>query len=288
MAPWVVPAAIAGAKIGSSLVSGFLQSQHGGQEANKNWKRQKKVLKNQIQWRVKDAKKAGLHPLAAIGASHSVHVPYQSKAPDYGLKDIGQTIDAARQATGRKKSEYELQLEELNLKNARLQNEYLQGQIVRLNENRNNPGDPTATNEQDVFQTLPSQITSESSEHPGRTAGPHRPGTTTYMDDQGYVHRGTDEKLSEAAESVPSTSAALIYVDIKYRATMNHLSRTWRGRNKLREMRDKMKPKKNHHFRWDRMLGAWRQVHNSKGKKLLDVKWNNPYGKEKAPSDDLW
>jgi len=37
--------------------------------ARNQWQHQKRVLKNQIQWRVRDAEKAGIHPLAALGIS---------------------------------------------------------------------------------------------------------------------------------------------------------------------------------------------------------------------------
>ena len=65
-------AGAAGAVLGGmgQFVSGF-----GGNDRidmspmNKAWKRQRQVLTHQIRWRVKDAKRAGLHPLAALGVS---------------------------------------------------------------------------------------------------------------------------------------------------------------------------------------------------------------------------
>lgn len=56
---------------GSSLLGGLL----GKSSADKQMKMQTKFAKNGIQWRVEDAKKAGIHPLAALGASTSAYSP---------------------------------------------------------------------------------------------------------------------------------------------------------------------------------------------------------------------
>lgn len=59
---------------GSSLLGGLF----GASEASKNRKLQKKFAKNSIQWRVEDAKKAGIHPLAALGAAGTSYTPVNS------------------------------------------------------------------------------------------------------------------------------------------------------------------------------------------------------------------
>ena len=56
---------------------------------------QKELAQNQIQWRVEDAKKAGLHPLAALGVSPSSFSPVSgsSSGVNYsGLNGIGDTL----------------------------------------------------------------------------------------------------------------------------------------------------------------------------------------------------
>lgn len=63
---------------------------------------QKELHKNQIQWRVEDAKKAGLHPLASLGLSSYSYSPVSSSidtsGTDYNwMGDIGQNIDRAIQ-----------------------------------------------------------------------------------------------------------------------------------------------------------------------------------------------
>lgn len=65
-----------------------------------NYQAQKEFAQNSIQWKVDDAKKAGLHPLAAIGAQSSYYTPsavaYQSQNNYQHLgnavSDMGQNI----------------------------------------------------------------------------------------------------------------------------------------------------------------------------------------------------
>lgn len=49
---------------GSQLLGGVMQDRRTGQANHQ----QRSVLKNQLQWKVADAKKAGIHPLYAVGA----------------------------------------------------------------------------------------------------------------------------------------------------------------------------------------------------------------------------
>lgn len=59
---------------GTSLLGGLF----GKSEAAANRAAQEKYAKNSIQWRVEDAKKAGIHPLAAIGATGATYTPVSS------------------------------------------------------------------------------------------------------------------------------------------------------------------------------------------------------------------
>lgn len=63
---------------------------------------QKELARNQIQWRVQDAKAAGLHPLAALGVSGSSYSPvsiggasYDTSGLSQSLASMGQNIDRA-------------------------------------------------------------------------------------------------------------------------------------------------------------------------------------------------
>ena len=67
-----------GGAIGGAL-GGALDSKKAKSDAqdvsNLSYERQKEFAKNTIQWKVEDAKKAGIHPLAAIGSTTSAYTP---------------------------------------------------------------------------------------------------------------------------------------------------------------------------------------------------------------------
>jgi len=79
--------AAAGLLGGLSLAGSGMSAGVSAVNTNQAWKRQKKVMKRQIQWRVKDLRKAGLNPVLAAGAglggggAPSVATPM---TPDFG------------------------------------------------------------------------------------------------------------------------------------------------------------------------------------------------------------
>lgn len=58
--------AFAGLAGGASILNSALSFGFNALSASKAFKRQKKILKNQIQWRVEDMRKAGLNPILAV------------------------------------------------------------------------------------------------------------------------------------------------------------------------------------------------------------------------------
>lgn len=94
---------------GASLASTFLGNKSKEQandqaaaQAAANIAHQKEFAQNGIQWKVEDAKKAGLHPLFALGASTHSFSPVSAgtTASDFsGLADAGQNIGRAIDAT---------------------------------------------------------------------------------------------------------------------------------------------------------------------------------------------
>lgn len=102
---------------------------------------QKELNKNQIQWRVEDAKKAGLHPLAALGVSSYSYTPVQSNisGQDYSwlgdaaggigdsLSKMGQNANAAAQRE--KDAKARAQAEALAADTAQLQLDLLRSQV---------------------------------------------------------------------------------------------------------------------------------------------------------------
>lgn len=87
----------AGASIASSLFGSSSASKARKQEAQT----QREFAQNGIQWKVEDAKKAGIHPVYALGANTVSYAPQSVGGSDYsGLasagQDIGRAIDATR------------------------------------------------------------------------------------------------------------------------------------------------------------------------------------------------
>lgn len=83
-------------RLGGSLLSANSSSD----AAAKNLHYQKEFAQNGIRWRVADAKAAGIHPLAALGAHTQSYTPvFQgSDYGDLGLGEMGQSINRAIQA----------------------------------------------------------------------------------------------------------------------------------------------------------------------------------------------
>lgn len=121
-----------------NIVGGILgnKSESAANSANMGFAReqfeyQKELHKNQLQWRVEDAKKAGLHPMAALGLQSSSFSPVSSnmQANDYSwIGDLGQSAGyAAMKAKdkGQQKEALELASRQatLGLRNMELQNE---------------------------------------------------------------------------------------------------------------------------------------------------------------------
>lgn len=92
-------------------------------------KLQKQFAQNAIQWKVDDAKKAGVHPLYALGANTTSYSPVSVGMPDLGAmgQDIGGAIDRASSQPDKVSG----QLAVLALRRAGLENDLLEAQIAR-------------------------------------------------------------------------------------------------------------------------------------------------------------
>ena len=54
---------------GAELIGGYMSNQSSKSQAQRNREMQERFAKNQISWRVEDARRAGISPLVAMGAS---------------------------------------------------------------------------------------------------------------------------------------------------------------------------------------------------------------------------
>lgn len=164
----------------TSLFSG--KKQHEAQE---------EFAKKGIRWRVADAKAAGLHPLAALGAAGASYSPVVTHSDFSGL---GQSVDRAMEATrtAPERAEaagYRVKAAQLQLENMELQNELLRSDIARRNA-QIGPPMPDAATAYPVYsgdvnmthlmgdsvgsgtvRTVPSEITSKSPVAPYKEAG---------------------------------------------------------------------------------------------------------------------
>ncbi|WP_304022971.1 hypothetical protein [Desulfovibrio piger] len=128
-----------GSVVGGGLgLIGSANSQANAAAINKfNYEAQKEFAQNSIRWRVADAKAAGLHPLAALGAQASGYTPSAAigDSPDFSfLQDVGQNIGRAIDAkrTNRERLEQERKQNLLfneELKGRQLQNQETQTRI---------------------------------------------------------------------------------------------------------------------------------------------------------------
>lgn len=127
---------------GTSLLGGLFSSN----EAKKNRALQRDAMYNGIQIKVKDAEKAGVHPLYALGASTFSPAPIMSGMPE-AIGNAGQDISRAVSAAqdGRERvSTYSKTLQALQLERGGLENELLRSQIRKLNAAGTPPVSPGA------------------------------------------------------------------------------------------------------------------------------------------------
>lgn len=139
---------------GSNLISGLLGSAATkdanaarAADAASERARQQAFAESGIQMRVADAKKAGIHPLYALGANVSMPSPVSvgvetDMGPAKAMANMGQDISRAVNATRSQPERDQAFVDtanDLTLKNAALRNELLSAQIAKLRSSSNPP-----------------------------------------------------------------------------------------------------------------------------------------------------
>lgn len=104
---------------------------------------QKQFAKNAIQWKVKDAEKAGIHPLYALGANTVSYAPQGlgSSLSEAG-QDIGRAVGAAFDPGEKVSAGYNAAAQKLQLQNMQLQNDKLASEIRLINQPATPPASP--------------------------------------------------------------------------------------------------------------------------------------------------
>lgn len=112
----------AGANLIGSAINGIMAGQSFDFQRemwDKNYNAQKEFAQNSMQWRVADARAAGLHPLAALGQMGSSYVP--TSVYDNG-PDVGSAVANAGTAIGNAMGQIGLLNAEAELEGKRLEN----------------------------------------------------------------------------------------------------------------------------------------------------------------------
>lgn len=134
-----------------SLLGGWMSGKNAEEQQNRNIELQKEFAQHGIQWRVEDAKRAGIHPLYALGGSTPSYTPSAIVGGDMGIssaaaqmgQDVSRSINATRTQEQRLTAAADT-AQKLQLENMGLQNQLLSSQIAKINASINPPM-PAAT-----------------------------------------------------------------------------------------------------------------------------------------------
>lgn len=147
------------------------------------WNRQWQIeqYKNRMQWMKEDAEKAGIHPLAALGAplGSPAGATYgdSSSSRDIGssIANMGQGIARATEAYGSREERELLKIgAKLDLENKQLQNERLRSEIGLMRQPGTPPGltmVPAIDGQGDAVVVNPAEVTMSSSSNRGIQSG---------------------------------------------------------------------------------------------------------------------
>jgi len=131
-----------------NIASGIGGAISSSKAAEKSYRQQKEFAQNGIQWKVADAKEAGIHPLYALGANTHSFAPVAvgNTNPLSGLaeagQDISRAVDATRPASAKVDAITATQ-QALATERMGLENELLRSQIAK-SRTESNPPMPTA------------------------------------------------------------------------------------------------------------------------------------------------
>lgn len=129
---------------GASLLGGIMGNRSNAKANEKNEAMQRDFANNSIAWRVADAKRAGIHPVYALGA------PTMSVSPSHvgdtsmpaALSQMGQDVGRAVNATRSGQQKMDATVEALTLTRMGLENDLLASQIAQINQGGRQPNFP--------------------------------------------------------------------------------------------------------------------------------------------------
>lgn len=162
-----IPAAasLIGGLINKSSADSARRSQE--QMAAQNIALQREFAQNGIQWKVEDAKKAGIHPIYALGGSTHSFSPVSSSftadtSMGAAMSAVGQDIGRAVSATStesQRQDAFTRATQALTLERGQLENDVLRAQLASQNARLRSPGSPPMAAAADSY-LLPGQTQS--------------------------------------------------------------------------------------------------------------------------------
>jgi len=169
----IIGGALIGA--GANLLGGLFGRKSSQSQQDLNIKMQKEFAQQGVQWKVADAKKAGIHPLYALGANTVSYNPIavqDSVGP--ALAAAGQDVSRAMYATANAEERSLAKVNAtLQTENLGLQNDLLRAQIAKLVGQVGPPWpNPSAGAATGAFEIKPAEITATRPNAPHITAGP--------------------------------------------------------------------------------------------------------------------
>lgn len=191
----------AGSVIGS-VAGSLLSGKSNEKAAEKNAQIQRELAQNGLSWRVADARKAGINPLAALGASIPTGQPVAvgTDYGDLGLGRAGQDISRAMKAgmTKEQREIHELNKRKLSaeIRGLELENK---SKMVGTPPPLPNPTFPNIGGSgHDGYDVIKDEV--EATSRPGVEAAP-KPMYTDYIDDEGNLSVGPTKNTTELMES---------------------------------------------------------------------------------------
>lgn len=151
----MLPALLAAA---ASIGGGLLQNSANKKAKAKEYQQQKEFAQSGIQWKVKDAEKAGVHPLYALGANTVSYQPQSVGGPDFSFladagQNIGRAIDSTR-SNPAKADALALTASQIQLEGLQLDNDIKRAQLASayaLARQQSNPGLPSVLTTADIM-----------------------------------------------------------------------------------------------------------------------------------------
>lgn len=131
----------AAAQAVGQIAGGVISNYYNQQQARRNEANQREFAQHGVQWKVEDAKRAGIHPIYALGAPTHSFAP-QSVGDSLGpaVSNAGQYIGRALNATSsseQRGTAFTQAAQALALEKGGLENELLRSNIARMRQQQN-------------------------------------------------------------------------------------------------------------------------------------------------------